>query len=87
MDIGAGDPKIDKPNNLRILYITLAVIIALFLLWIVMFFFTQEDAVKILTDMNNTALHTPVVTDTLPQTIDSLQNGAPFGGSMEGELD
>lgn len=54
---------ISGDNNLRILYITLAVIIGLFLLWIVIVVFTKEDPVKILGAMNNLATQTPAVSD------------------------
>ncbi|CAH6420231.1 Hypothetical protein HVR_LOCUS1135 [uncultured virus] len=50
-------------NNLRILYITFAIIIALLLLWILIIFLTREDSVKILDEMNNLASQTPAVTD------------------------
>ena len=53
-------------NNLRILYITFAIMIGLLLLWIVIICFTKGDvttAYNILKEMNNISLQTPTVTD------------------------
>lgn len=50
-------------DNLRILYITFAIIIGLLLIWIIVIVFTQEDPIKILGEMNNLSSQTPAVTD------------------------
>jgi len=62
-----GDSTLDLNNNsnLRILYITLAIIIGIFLLWIFITLLTKEDAIKILGEMNKLTTHTPAVSDTL----------------------
>ena len=50
-------------NDLRILYITLAIIIGILLLWIVIVVLTKEDPIKILGQMNSLTFQTPAVTD------------------------
>jgi hypothetical protein len=50
-------------DNMRILYITLAVIVGLIILWIVIVIFTREDAIKILGEMNNAATQIAPVSD------------------------
>ena len=55
-----GDISLSSDNNLRILYITFAIIIGLLLLWIIIVVFTKEDPLKILGEMNNLATQIPL---------------------------
>ena len=57
-------PEETHNNNLRILYITFAIIIALLLLWIIIIVITRENPIKILGEMNNLSTQTPAITDT-----------------------
>lgn len=57
------DNDVSVDNNLRILYITFAIIIGLMLLWIIIVVFTKEDPLKILGEMNNLASQIPPVSD------------------------
>ena len=51
-------------NNLRILYITFAVIIGLLLLWVIVIYITKDNPIKILTEMNNLSLQIkPIIDD------------------------
>ena len=50
-------------NNLRILYITLAIIVGILLLWIVIVFFTKEDPLKILAEMTDVTKQLTPVSD------------------------
>ena len=58
-----GDTSLSIDNNLRILYITFAIIIGLLLLWIIIVVVTKEDPLKILGEMNNLATQIPPVSD------------------------
>lgn len=59
-------------NNLRILYITLAIIIGILLLWIIIVIFTREDPIKILNEMTDLTKQLAPVSD-LPRIRDSFQ--------------
>jgi hypothetical protein len=64
-------------SNLRILYITLAIIIGILLLWIIIIIFTKEDPIKILNEMTNLAIQLKPVSDILskhPLSTDPLNN-------------
>lgn len=50
-------------NNLRILYITFMIIIGILLLWIIIIYFTKDDPIKILGQMNNNIFQTPAIND------------------------
>jgi hypothetical protein len=50
-------------NNLRILYITFAIIVGLFLLWIIIVTITKEDPLKILNQMNDLTAQMQPVSD------------------------
>lgn len=50
-------------DNLRILYITFAIIIGVLLLWIIIVIFTREDPVKVLSEMTSLATQIKPVTD------------------------
>ena len=77
-------------NNLRILYITLAIIIGILLLWIVIVIFTKEDPLKILNEMTDLTKQLAPVSDMfpvssisntsqqLPQTIDITHDPTPI---------
>jgi hypothetical protein len=50
-------------NNLRILYITFAIIIGLLLIWIIIVVVTKEDPIKVLNDMTDLATQIKPVSD------------------------
>lgn len=52
-------------NNLRILYITFAIIIGLLLVWIIIVVVTKEDPIKVLNDMTDLATQIKPVSDQL----------------------
>ena len=51
-------------NNLRILYITFAIIIGILLVWIIIVIISREDPIKVLTDMTDLATQIQAVSDT-----------------------
>lgn len=63
-------------NNMRILYITMALVIAVFFVWIVVIYFTGEAPLNVLIALANEALQVPLSDDaTIPvsdQTPDEL---------------
>ena len=50
-------------NNMRILYLTFAIIIGLLLLWIIIVVVTKEDPIKVLNDMTDIAAQINPVSD------------------------
>lgn len=64
VEINAADTTTSSAvSDHKILYITLAIIIGLFLLWIIIISFTKEDSIKILGEMNNLAAQIAPITD------------------------
>lgn len=62
--ITPGDEVVGENNNSRILYITLLVIVAILLGWIVSIFLTREEVVIILNEMHDTTTNLKPVSDT-----------------------
>lgn len=77
---GGGTPLLaSNNNNLRILYITLAIIIGILLLWIIIVIFTKEDPIKILNEMTDLTKQLTPVSDfsgqiQTPQQIIQMEN-------------
>lgn len=72
-DLQRGSPATDSDvnvplasdNNLHILYITLAIIVGLLLIWIIVVTVTKEDPLKILNEMNNLTSQMQPVSDNI----------------------
>jgi hypothetical protein len=47
----------ESTDDTTIIYITVAVIVGLFILWLCIVFLTGEDPIKILNEMSNISLH------------------------------
>ena len=60
---GVGDTLVSDDNNLRILYITFAIITGVLLLWIIITVTTSEDPLKVLGEMNNLSSQIPTASD------------------------
>ena len=65
---GVGDTLVSDDNNLRILYITFAIITGVLLLWIIITVSTSEDPLKILGEMNNLSSQIPSASDNTAQS-------------------
>ena len=65
----SSEPIVEPPdfvsdnNNLRILYITLAIIVVFLIVWIVIILFVQDDPLTILIEMNNLTTNLNPVSD------------------------
>lgn len=62
-NIMTDDGVVGESNNSRILYITLLVIVAILIGWIVSIFLTREDVVVILNEMHDAATNLKPVSD------------------------
>lgn len=58
--------SIGTSDNMRILYITIAIIIGLLLLWLLIMFFTKDDPIRVLNDMIDPATQIKPVSDLQP---------------------
>jgi hypothetical protein len=58
--------SIGTSDNLRILYITIAIIVGLLLVWLIIMFFTKEDPIKVLGDMTDPTTQIKPVSDLQP---------------------
>lgn len=55
--------EVPTNDNTHILYITLAIIVGLFLLWFLIIFFTKENPIQVLDAMKNAASQIATVSD------------------------
>lgn len=58
-------PQSGNNDNLRILYITLGLIILIGLVWIIIVWWTGEDALNVLRDMMDAGLQLPTASDNI----------------------
>ena len=84
MDDDLESIKIFLPNSgenkfLNILYITLAVIIGLILLWIVIVYLTGEDSFVVLESILDHTLHSPIARD---ETVLPVEHATPIESTL-----